>query len=523
MTFPLNQLPSDLLLTTLSFLDPIEAAKASSVSQTWNEVSQDPCSPKFIALQEFATFQDLFSRQPKETSFPSPHPDRPSKCLFDHKKHIAWSTVNSEGTVLLYLRDKNTLIDSDPIDITRFPDMLANGIEFGKVIFESDSGVGPFALIDINKKKIIHEIDLSHIFNQYGEEIGETQEAYIENDSILFVTDEGWCIRWDMQTKSASIPFFGLPDGFKHCILDQVIKDPQGNFLFFRGTIKWDFPFISYLNLRNPTQRLTLPYFSDLPIACSDSFLFIVSALNVIALKINEKGIQVTPYRNCSFNEFNRNSNHKIDTHIDWTHIQTIKDQLLVPLTVVRNDRKYRLKTAVWDPWEDRISWHIEENGDSYWRNKRDVPNRRVNVCNGLHIWKSPDELCAVHNATRHIVCNRKLSHTTLLHCVVHRKKTLPHNISVYFRKEDGTCCAWLFNKNCPQAPKVSSLPLSVEPSETPTPPQTTPSTPVQPPTPRRTLCERLFTWISSFALRERLHRISSLFQRFFCCRRSLQ
>lgn len=471
------------LSRVLEYLDPIEAGRASSVCHLWNQTLQEPQSQRSKALSNLADWKTIFAQQPRETTFVSPDPTYISSFVYETTSYIAWKSRNLQGQLFINFRDKATLKDTGSIEITEYPNYFKSG-DFA--IFCPHEGVGPILVVDPQSKTVYKKIDLNrdpqkNIVAVFATKIGQ---------EIIIAVDDGSWMRWNPATNQVSATLSCLPEG--KCKIKQVVRDDtHGNFLFFRGTLEGDIPFLRYVHVNDPANSNWIPCDSQYPIAIHSSILFVISDRALVAMKVKPDKVQTSPLH---FKyDFQATITGIHLPRLDWTELQATNNKVCFPTVrfpIVNGDinaYSCELWTTTLDCGTGRLKKRLRTNTL--------IPTikkivSRVRLFEDTQIWLKPTQIHAMDAVTNQAIGSRNVN-GTIKDCSCLTQNGKPHSISVAFRQTNGASKLWLFDRTNPQT--------------IPTPPP-------------RTLSGRMITWFRTNRL---LQRIGELIKKIFCCRRT--
>lgn len=513
-------LAKDLYPSVFGFLTVDETATAASVCRVWSERAKDRNTPITDALNESATINEALQTE-RETVFAVRHP----VILHETQHSILWKTkVN--GRTLLYFRDKETFQDSEPIDITGSSNHSISRYSFDKTteIFKfipsPEEIVGPVRLVDTTTKEVT-TIEPQPIFNSKDPTTLHQVCAVFgnkRNEEILIVTKSGLWTRWHPECKEFngfSLAETLFPTGYEKASVLQVVANE--NFLFFRGTTDSQINFISYMNLKDPTQRALLPYQTNFPIVINDSLLAILTSSGAVALKVSEDKVFETPFRTLAHRDMliskYRQPTLSPHNHHSWSSIQTAHKKFLISFQISDlMSSQYRLQTVVWDPWNDKVNWHNELiNG---WTPNAVPPQHGAYSRGDLTAWYpqfQTNQLHLFHNSSKSGFVKR--INGIFLGVSLFSNNGKFQRMTIRYQKPNGQQALALYQRPVDFKPTPRRFPF-VPLVSPPIQPAANPGL-VQP--------VRVYTCLESIRvfLREFCQRIAAACRRVFCCRRT--
>lgn len=290
---PFETLPVRPFECILSCISEKERFQLATTNQRWHDVTR------------LVHWKEIVASTPRESRF-----ERFVSCEFTTADCIAWSDFNK-----LYFRNKTTLQD-DPTTIS----LVGRPECVGGASCDADAvvvyGSTTLAVIDKQKKKLLHEIDLKATLRSLP--LTHLQQATNQNHNqcqrvlqvfgteqvgqrLQMITNGGYLIIWDPHTGGITPPLLALPDGYKGCEVDEVKK--LGNFLFLVGkrysqrASSSDGFFVSSINLRTGDKRVVChpPDANDffgITVDPSSQTLVIITPSRIVKYRVDESGLK---------------------------------------------------------------------------------------------------------------------------------------------------------------------------------------------------------------------------------------
>lgn len=277
----------NILYLIFKCLDVQEMSAAAPTNRLWNRVSNHTRLPKLPMLHQLDTWKAILSSKPKERVLPD------STILFGTSEYIAW--IDNDDKIhfcnIATMEDDPEVLDSSDRTILTYCDDILT-------LFDSDDHNSIY-VFDKQKKKFVHEIDVSPIWQNLRDKFPEEQRDISDalgteiNGPILFVTKAGYYFTWD-SVRGLSEPKYGFPAQFEGQKFTFYQSHKNEDILCLIGRCKTQI-IVSYVNIRLGNAKLLLHYPSNFRTTFFDAdqpILCIQESRRILSFKMEESGLK---------------------------------------------------------------------------------------------------------------------------------------------------------------------------------------------------------------------------------------